>query len=831
MRHRLGITLLAALLVALFAGSPGVVRADEKPEPAAESKTEKTDETKSMSEQFPPRDGTEQIALTPKGGVKMTLVPTRLRAPAARYVSPPKSRVIYDLKVMDPPKPKMPSRRAQGMGYATVKTPLARFRTDDTEPLTPGLSSSFEAMDFDTNPSLAQGRLFIPPDPQGAAGIDHLVAVTNVVVQFYQKNGTLDFENSLLNFFSTAGPVTYTFDPRVIYDQYADRWIVTTAEQTDTAGGSAENTARLFVAVSDDGDPNGSWTVAQINAVRDIGGDTWADFPALAVDEEAIYITTNHFWFFSNPSGAQYQGVRLWILEKGIGTGGIYDPSGALSVNVFNPYIGEANVLTAAPAHVFGTAPAGSGTIILGYDGLSNGTEFLQTVRVDNPLGSPVFSFQQVAVADIEDFSSYPLAPQDGSSELIATNNRRALKAVWRDDTLWGVATIGSASGATPDAGQVSAYWFKLNTANPSSYFTAAHGRIGGEDIAPQTHTFFPSIAANANGVAAVGFAATASTIFPGAYYMQITPEDTTGPSRILREGVDFYFRRFGGPTNRWGDYSGMAVDPVDDCFWVYNEYASTRGTVTNGQDGRWATVFGNFCPTDCGDGIIETPGEECDDGNDVNDDSCNNLCIANFCGDGTINNNEECDDGNQAENDDCRNDCTIPFCGDLTLDVGRGETCEPPGTPSGALGYDCRDDCTVCGDGVRNSDEQCDDGNVDDGDLCNNSCTINVCSPGEIDLRLSVGPTTIDWDSAGVPFFYDLLSGIIFQMRADGGVLQGQCLSNNLQLPTATDPRADPPPGFGYYYLVRAQAQCGSGDYGTDSFDVARVPWPNDCQ
>ena len=47
------------------------------------------------------------------------------------------------------------------------------------------------------------------------------------------------------------------------------------------------------------------------------------------------------------------------------------------------------------------------------------------------------------------------------------------------------------------------------------------------------------------------------------------------------------------------------------------------------------------------------------------------------------------------------------------------------------------------------------------------------------------------------------MLSGLISQLRTDGGIFQAICFSNNLQTPTATDTRALPP-GFGYYYLVR---------------------------
>ena len=39
-----------------------------------------------------------------------------------------------------------------------------------------------------------------------------------------------------------------------------------------------------------------------------------------------------------------------------------------------------------------------------------------------------------------------------------------------------------------------------------------------------------------------------------------------------------------------------MSVDPSDDVtFWVFNEYAITRGTPIDSEDGRWGTAFGSF--------------------------------------------------------------------------------------------------------------------------------------------------------------------------------------------------------------------------------------------
>ena len=65
-----------------------------------------------------------------------------------------------------------------------------------------------------------------------------------------------------------------------------------------------------------------------------------------------------------------------------------------------------------------------------------------------------------------------------------------------------------------------------------------------------------------------------------------------------------------------------------------------------------------------CGDGkrrIID--GEQCDDGNADNTDSCTQYCRFAACGDGYTqpSNGEQCDDGNKNDSDSCNNSCQRP--------------------------------------------------------------------------------------------------------------------------------------------------------------------------
>ena len=73
-----------------------------------------------------------------------------------------------------------------------------------------------------------------------------------------------------------------------------------------------------------------------------------------------------------------------------------------------------------------------------------------------------------------------------------------------------------------------------------------------------------------------------------------------------------------------------------------------------------------------CGDGVVQSPTEQCDDGNRENGDQCTNECRLAACGDGIVwTGVEPCDDGNRDNDDGCRNDCTMAACGDGFIQVG----------------------------------------------------------------------------------------------------------------------------------------------------------------
>ncbi|HMV67419.1 MAG TPA: choice-of-anchor A family protein, partial [Myxococcota bacterium] len=127
-----------------------------------------------------------------------------------------------------------------------------------------------------------------------------------------------------------------------------------------------------------------------------------------------------------------------------------------------------------------------------------------------------------------------------------------------------------------------------------------------------------------------------------------------------------------------------------------------------------------------CGDGIPQA-GEQCDDGNAVNNDACTNTCTTPRCGDGIPQAGEQCDDGNASNFDACTTSCRTAACGDGYLQPG--ETCDD-GNNANNDGCNAACQPEYCGDGVTQPGEQCDDGNNASGDGCSGGCLVEDCPP-----------------------------------------------------------------------------------------------------
>jgi hypothetical protein len=144
-------------------------------------------------------------------------------------------------------------------------------------------------------------------------------------------------------------------------------------------------------------------------------------------------------------------------------------------------------------------------------------------------------------------------------------------------------------------------------------------------------------------------------------------------------------------------------------------------------------------------------------------------------------------------------------------------------------------------GDGIYPSGDNCpevynpDQADADSdggGDLCD--CAPEdgsvIAAPGEVTgVTLSgASTTTITWDDqageAGTATVYDVVSGQLSDLRAEGGFDSAICYAADLPAPGETD-ESSLPVGGGFYYLVCSHNPCGVSTHGAGREALDMLP------
>ena len=417
----------------------------------------------------------------------------------------------------------------------------------------------------------------IPPDTTGAVGPQHVVTMLNTQVNIQSRTGIAraNFPISLDAFWA---PLTHAhpFDPRILYDPAADRWIASAGVGAETSSGA------LLLAVSQTGDPGGAWNYFQVN----LGPSNWGDYPVSAFNGNWIVASVNLF----QTANGSYQGTALYAFSKA----DLYR-GGAGAHTTFTDNFGEL-----IAARDFDNRP----DTLYFVQTFSGATPGFRISKLQGQPGQESFSGGNGGTVALNDGwadiapNGDDLAPQSGSDRRIDTGDSRMQNCVLRGGTIWCAQTI-FLPAQTPTRAAVQ--WFALDPSGPR---LLQRGRI--DDPTGAWMYAYPSIAVNRNNDVLVGFTRFGANDYAGAEFAFRTasdPPNTMEPDVLYKHGESTYSSSGWATTsNRWGDYSATLVDPADDLtFWTLQEYASTPPTGQTGRFGTWwAKVTAPSAATAC---------------------------------------------------------------------------------------------------------------------------------------------------------------------------------------------------------------------------------------
>ena len=405
----------------------------------------------------------------------------------------------------------------------------------------------------------------IPPDVMGVAGKDYVMTTLNTQVRVHDKQGNIIMTTGLSNFWASLPDHTDTFDPKIVYDPYNDRWIFTTPSHPSLS------LSKLYIGVSQTSDPTGDWNMYYVNT--DPTDITWFDFPSIGFNKKWIVITGNQF------GGDFYRTVFVFNKQEAL------DGAEELSYTRFATTEG----FTIVPAVTYDTTLEQI-YLISAASGNSNGYGFIKKFKIDGPVDDPNFVYEgSIGVPDTWDNSagqSGNFLPQKGSSALINSVDSRMVNVIYRNGKLWAVHHIFLPSG---DPQRAAVQWWELDTTG----VIIERGRI--EDTTNLYSFAFPSIAVNKFEDVMIGHDVFSADQYASAAYSFRGNYEDTGTIRTYyqyKDGLAPYNKTFGSGRNRWGDYSFTCIDPVDQTdFWTIQEYAEQPSST-------WSTYWAHVKTT-----------------------------------------------------------------------------------------------------------------------------------------------------------------------------------------------------------------------------------------
>jgi ASPM-SPD-2-Hydin domain-containing protein/HYDIN/CFA65/VesB family protein len=410
------------------------------------------------------------------------------------------------------------------------------------------------------------------PDTNGAVGTTQYVQWVNTFYAVYSKTtGGLVLGplagNTLWTGFGGPCETNNNGDVIAQFDKLASRWVMT--QHATPAGGPYFQ----CVAVSTTSDATGSFYryAFQLTSL-------FPDYPKLAVWPDAYYVTNNlQTATFGNGGSTVCALDRNSMLNGAAATSICFSTSPTYT--------------SLLPADLDGTNPppasAPNYLLNLGVNGLNLWKFHVDFVTPANstfsgPAGIPVLPFSQACGGGV-------CVPQAGTSQTLdSVGDRLMYRLAYRHfqdghESLVVAHSVGTPAGIR---------WYEIQ--NPGT--TPVVNQQG--TFSPDGNwRWMPSIAMDHMGDIAVGYSESSASMNPGIYYTGRVPSDPLG----TMETETLIFQGAGSEVNanRWGDYSGMSVDPVDDCtFWYTNEYFPANGSR------NWHTRVASFNFPSCSNAI-----------------------------------------------------------------------------------------------------------------------------------------------------------------------------------------------------------------------------------
>lgn len=470
---------------------------------------------------------------------------------ASFHISPPLREISTESVSMDPKANPAPKHFNQPSSIPNTSV--------DTETYDPVTQSSPGLKVLDTLMVNIDGGKNARPDATGAAGPNHYVQGVNPCnFQVINKQG-----QTLLTTSMNAIAGSCSGDPIVVYDKFADRWLLTSETHNFTA---------LTIAVSTTPDPTGPYYVYTYTFT------VMPDYPKYSVWPDGYYATFKNLFLDTVGIGV-FDRARMLKGDPTAGMIKVKFPNGKV-INANNQMSGAPKILDCDGA----LPPYGRPNYLMHYTNTNSGDAsnsiMIYQLNTDTALKKCTLSL----------IDSLPTAPFNayfsgaGGGAVISQPGATA----WPLDGTFQyrvpyIRFIGFNSVVLCNTVNMGNYragirWYELRQ-DETTLKWSIH----------QQGTFAPSdglnrwngsIGMDLNGAISLAYNVSSSGLYPAIRYTGRLASDPLGQMTLAERTVHSGNRSF---QYQWGDYSQTSLDPDGITFWHTNQYITDpSGAVAN---------------------------------------------------------------------------------------------------------------------------------------------------------------------------------------------------------------------------------------------------------
>ena len=443
----------------------------------------------------------------------------------------------------------------------TAEQPDAAIQTEAAP-----LVAAAIGLNFDGIPDSANVSLGVPPDSNLAVGATQVVETINTAYEVYDKvtGASVMGPNQISNLFTGvtglcgqgANSPNFT-DPIVLYDQIAGRWLISIV-----AANSGFTVGKECIAVSTTSDATGTYH----RYVFGFGtGQRFNDYPKLAIWPDGYYASYNLF----SPT------AFLTALACAYDRNAMLAGTAAKAVCFSKP-----SEFAFLPSNLDGSTLPPNGEPNFFVDLFSSTALHLFRFHVDFVTTSNSTFSGPITITVAAYTQACPVTgtciPQLGTAQsLDSLGDRLMHRLAYRNFTTHESLVVNHSVKTSSAAAGVRWYEIRNPNGTPVAFQQSTLTNAS-------TSLWMGSIAMDKMGDMALGFSESSTSIHPSIAFTGRMPSD---PLNTMEAPAPIFAGKgsqTGGTANggsRWGDYSGMAIDPVDDCtFWYVNEYLLANG-------------------------------------------------------------------------------------------------------------------------------------------------------------------------------------------------------------------------------------------------------------